>query len=145
MAAVDYSKLEFHPLAEIFPPMAKKEFEAFKEDIKANGIRVPIMLHEGKILDGRNRYVAAKAVSKHYDEKNYTELPAGVDPVKFVISANVVRRHLSDTQRAMAAAKLANLQVGANQHNGKGVSIETASAPNGPNKRTSEAPMASFC
>jgi hypothetical protein len=124
---IDYSKLEFHPFANVFPPMPDKELKAFKADIKANGIRVPITLYEGKILDGKNRYTAAKDAHRYLSSDSFAELPAGTDPIKFVISTNVARRHLSETQRAMAAAKLADLQVGANQHNGKGVSIETAS------------------
>jgi hypothetical protein len=124
--ATDFYKLEIHSLANVFPPMGKQEYEAFKADIKDNGIRVPITLHEGKVLDGRNRYGAAKETHRLRSE-DFTELPKGADPIKFVISANVARRHLSEAQRAMAAAKLANLQVGANQTNGKGVSIETAS------------------
>jgi hypothetical protein len=123
----DYYKLEFHSLADVFPPMAKKEFETFKADIKANGIRVPITLHGGQILDGRNRYSAAKEAGRLFRNEDFAELPNGVDPIKFVISANVARRHLSERQRAMAAAKLANLPVGTNQHNGTGVSIDTAS------------------
>jgi hypothetical protein len=107
-AARDYSKLEFHPLANVFPPMTKDEFGAFKDDIKANGIRVPITLHEGKILDGRNRYLAAKEANRFLKEEDFAQLPVGVDPVKFVISANVNRRHLNESQRAIIAAELAN-------------------------------------
>ena len=53
--------LEFHPLAELFPMIEGAEFGGLVEDIKANGLRQPICLHEGKILDGRNRYLACEA------------------------------------------------------------------------------------
>jgi hypothetical protein len=45
----DIYKLEIHPLANVFPPMSKNEYETFKADIKTNGIRLPITLHEGKV------------------------------------------------------------------------------------------------
>jgi len=45
--------LEHHPLAEIFPEMNGSEFEGLKASIRANGLRQPIVLYEGKVLDGR--------------------------------------------------------------------------------------------
>jgi len=53
--------LEFHPIADMFPPMEGEEFDAFVADIKANGLLEDIVLFEGMILDGRNRYRACLA------------------------------------------------------------------------------------
>jgi hypothetical protein len=55
---------EFHPLAELFPLMEGDEFDNFCADIHQHGLREQITLHEGKILDGRNRYRAAIRVGR---------------------------------------------------------------------------------
>lgn len=67
-----------------------------------------IVFYEGKILDGRNRYLAAEKLGIEYPKEEYE----GNDPLGFVISHNLRRRHLSESQRAMVAAKLANLGDG---------------------------------
>jgi ParB-like chromosome segregation protein Spo0J len=119
------TEYSFHKLSNIFPLLEGKEFEAFKKDIKENGQREPIALYNGEIIDGRNRYRACKELGI---EPKVTRLDPNIDPVKYVISANLHRRHLKESQRAMAAAKLANYKRGDNQHSEEGVSIETTSA-----------------
>jgi len=109
---------EFHPIANVFPLMMGDEFKRFRKDIKINKLREPIVIYEGKILDGRNRYNACKELGLLVDTKRYD----GDDPVGFVLSANLHRRHLNESQRAMVAAKLASLKVGANQHTKEGLS-----------------------
>jgi hypothetical protein len=62
--------------------------------------RVPVK--DGQLVDGRNRREACRrlGVEPHVEELN------GVDPVAYIISTNITRRHLSKGQRAMAIAKL---------------------------------------
>ena len=55
----------FHELANEHPLMEGDEFDNLVEDIRKHGILDPIMLYQGMILDGRNRYRAAKACERH--------------------------------------------------------------------------------
>jgi hypothetical protein len=60
------SPLEFHPLADIFPLLEGAEFEELiAAPVRRGGVREPIWLYQGKILDGRNRYRAAVAAGVH--------------------------------------------------------------------------------
>ena len=85
-----------------------------------------ITLYEDKILDGRNRYLALTISGREITERHFRKYH-GNDPVGFVLSVNLHRRHLNESQRAMVGAKMASFEVGDNQHNLEGVSIETAS------------------
>lgn len=90
-----------HPLANIFPLITGDEFVALKSDIKANGLREAILLLDGQILDGRNRFRACQEVGVQPAFRDYT----GDSPAEFVMSMNIHRRHLDASQRAMVAAK----------------------------------------
>jgi hypothetical protein len=52
----------------------------------------------------------------------------GTDPLNFVVSMNLKRRHLNESQRAMIAGKIANMKLGDNQHTKEGGSIDLPSA-----------------
>jgi hypothetical protein len=125
----DYTKLEIHPLANKLPPVTEEEFNRLVADIKDNGLRVPITIYEGKILDGRHRYKAAEKAHRPLTEKDFTEFkPTSTDsPIKFVISQNVNRRHLNESQRALIAADIADIEKGGNQYS-KGGSIDLPTA-----------------
>jgi hypothetical protein len=126
---INPATLQPHPLADIFPLLDEQAvgFRALVDDIKVNGVQQPIFLYEGKVLDGRNRVRVCQLLKfelRTYHVREYD----GQDPIGFVLSINLHRRHLNESQRAMVAAKLANLGQGANQHTkGQAPSIEGAS------------------
>jgi hypothetical protein len=119
-SATNYSNLTAHDLAGIFPLMDENSvaFKAFADDLFERGQDNPIWLYEGKILDGRNRYTAMK--QKGQLSKLVVQHYTGDDPIGFVLAANLHRRHLNESQRAMVAARVANINLGENQHNSKG-------------------------
>ena len=91
---------ELHPLCVLFPRMVGTEFDALCDDIEANGLRTPIVLHEGMILDGGNRYRACLEAGV---EPQFVEF-AGGNLATFVLSVNLHRRHLSPGQQAAIVA-----------------------------------------
>jgi hypothetical protein len=105
--------LSIHPFAEIFPPMNEEEIGGFIEDIKANGLREPLILFEGQVLDGRNRYRACvelgiEPMTRAWDGKG--------DPFDYVISKNLHRRHLTTSQRSMVTKSIAKIRHGGHRH-----------------------------
>lgn len=88
--------------------MQGEEFEALKADIFQHGQRKPIILtDDGQILDGRNRYRACQALG--YDP--FFERWQGDDPVAYVLSLNLHRRHLTTSQRAAVAAEIEEVEA----------------------------------
>jgi hypothetical protein len=114
---------ESHPLAAAFPLMEGEDYSSLVADIREHGLCEPILLHEGLVLDGRNRLRACIDAGIRPRFVHY----AGDDPVTYVISLNLRRRHLDSSQRAMIAARLATLKLGANQHTKAGAGIQAPS------------------
>lgn len=90
-----------HPYADAWPMLSQDELAELTADVKANGLREPVVIYGDKILDGRNRYAACRA--------------AGIEPVPavpfdgddddalaFVQSVNNGRRH--QTKGSLAAS-----------------------------------------
>ena len=98
-----------HPAASIFPMMDGQEYEQFKADIAANGQRRPIVVWKAMLIDGRNRLRACIELGITPETM---ELPDGADPVQWIISENIHRRHLSASQRATFAAEIETIGRG---------------------------------
>lgn len=93
-----------HPAASRFPLMSDAELDELAADIKARGLDNPILLHEGQVIDGRNRILACRRAGVFPTYKDWD--CRGGSPVGFVLATNVKRRHLTESQRAMLAVEL---------------------------------------
>lgn len=100
--------MDFHPIANCFPLIEGREFDELVDDVRAHGVHEPIIIFEGMILDGRNRYRASEIAGVDCPMVPYE----GNDAVGFVVSLNLRRRHLNEGQRAWVAAQIANLAHG---------------------------------
>lgn len=93
--------MKTHPYADKFPMLPADELAELAESIRANGLRQPIVLDvEGRILDGRNRYVACEQAGIEPTFVTYE----GEDLAEYVIDCNTSRRHMTTGARAMATA-----------------------------------------
>lgn len=112
--------LKPHSASEIFPLMHGAEFDALVRDIEEHGQREPIILFEGQILDGRNRHRACAQLGL---APTFLEWRGEGTPEAFVVSMNLHRRHLNESQRGLIAARLANQRPpGRNPANSQGLS-----------------------
>ncbi len=98
--------MKTHPLASIFPLLDKASLQALADDIKANGQRVPIILLDGAVLDGRNRWLACEIAGVTPTTTAYAGDTTPGALLAFVISTNLNRRHLDESQRATIGARL---------------------------------------
>lgn len=94
-------KMDNHEYANLFPLMNSKEFKELKADIKEHGQQDPIVLFGGKILDGRNRFNACEELDIEPKTKEYR----GKNALQYVMSTNLKRRHLTDSQKAVVGRR----------------------------------------
>jgi len=110
-----------HPYAELFPMMGQKELASLAKDIAENGQRDAIVLDEDDlILDGRNRLKACAMA----EVEPWIESFRGGNKLAFVISKNMERRHLDDSQRALIAARIETAKHGAPEGNSRAAKTE---------------------
>jgi hypothetical protein len=101
-ASVNYADYKIHPLADAFPLIEGDEFDELVASIGQIGLREPIVMHEGVVIDGRNRLRACLQAgvdphfSEHADELSVPE---------FIWFKNANRRHLTADMKAAAATE----------------------------------------
>lgn len=123
-----------HRVTQLFPRASAQQLQELAEDIRKTGQLVTIKVVRGETIDGMAREAACRIAGiapkfEHLDDLSEQEI------LNHCIALNLQRRHLSDGQRAMVAASIAQYQVGANQHSGgvsqgeaakvMGVSVDT--------------------
>lgn len=112
-------EMEDHPLASIFPMMGDEELAELSESIRSNGQLQPIVLHEGKILDGRNRHRACLMAGV---TPTFVDYP-GTDALEFVVANNLNRRHLSPSQLAWVASNIETMRHGGDRKSNQNANL----------------------
>jgi hypothetical protein len=117
------SVLAVHPAAELFPEMAKTEQRELADDIKRNGLQESIVVYDAGphanprnyVPDGRNRLDALESIGRETVDINgnptspiFTTQQARkcFDPLAFVLTKNLHRRHLTAEQKRELIAKV---------------------------------------
>ncbi|SHE67176.1 N6-adenosine-specific RNA methylase IME4 [Kaistia soli DSM 19436] len=96
----------FHPLANLFPLIEGEAFAELVADIAARGLEDPIVLHEGKILDGRNRFRACQAAGV---APRFTIFGLAAEPSSFMIRAALAGLPLTDHEMRLTPIDLGEL------------------------------------
>lgn len=118
--------LRQHPLSAAFPAMSDAAFAELRADIAANGLHNPIVICDGMVLDGWHRYRACREVGVAVLSHPFDGDEAAAR--KFVVSANLMRRHLDESQRGMIAARMAQLPAHRPDGTDKSVNLPTSEA-----------------
>lgn len=109
---MDTTRLMPHKFSLIFPDADAATFQSLMKNMREHGWNpeYPIVTFRGMVLDGRNRLRAAKEtkVEPTFKEFNGTD----DDALKYVVTANLHRRHLSQSERAIVAAELLEIESG---------------------------------
>ena len=97
--------LRAHPIAELVPDMTPDQYSALRHDIREHGLRTPIVMYEGMVLDGRNRARAWYDVRGNWDVPSTEFKGSPEEAIAYVRSHNIKRRHLKPSQIAYYEAQ----------------------------------------
>lgn len=105
-------QLQQHPLVcgLLRPIPAGLEWEGFRESVERFGLIVPILLYDGKVLDGWMRYLACletRAIPKFRDSGARDNAQA----LERWLSENVYRKHYTVGERACIAVELVDADL----------------------------------
>jgi len=118
-------KFTVHPIALAIPPMTEAERETLRTSIEKDGVKVPIVIFQKKILDGRNRGYFASILKRPVRIEEFTGTEE--EAKRHVAILNLHRRHLNTAQRALAAFNLFGEQAKIEAAKAK---IQTVGRPN---------------
>lgn len=101
---------EYHELSTVFSSFDDtEEFKELVKSIKSEGLNHPILVWQGKIVDGRHRHKACALAGVEPRYKYLSDSLSLQQVMDRVVAENILRRHLTVGQRAMIAASLANM------------------------------------
>ncbi len=97
-----------HAAAAVFPFLPDDDFNALVASLKLNGMRTPVVLVGTRIVDGRNRFRAAKKAGAKI---HFRQLDPAEDVCKFVMDMNIHRRNLSVQRKVALASTLRRMAI----------------------------------
>lgn len=105
--------MKVHPVSEIFPILApqSEEFLGLVDSIYDEGLREPIVMHEGQLVDGRNRLAACKHANVEPRFVEWRDISNGKDLLGWIFSKNYHRRHLTEEQRVMVHTEFNRIEI----------------------------------
>lgn len=101
--------LPVYPLAGAFPMFDPEAAASLAASVAVSGVREPLVVYAGQLLDGRNRLAAAISAQAQCVPVTYFE---GTDEEadQYVLDLNVNRRHLSARQKVWASLAFADIE-----------------------------------
>lgn len=111
---------DFHSLSQMFPYMNSDELAMLRDNVDKNRPDVvKVYMLGGKVLEGKNMMLVAAVLGLKVEFVEYE----GDDPIGFVLTRNLHRRHLTTPQRAYVAAQMVTTTLGSNQYKGTGIPV----------------------
>ena len=109
---------QIHPLCALLPEMPAEEYAKLKEDIKAHGLLEPITLSADSttVLDGRHRLRICRELGI---PPRLERFEGRCTESEYIWARGLLRRHLTDDQRAMLASKWSDAERQAAQERQK--------------------------
>jgi ParB-like chromosome segregation protein Spo0J len=96
---IDYNNLVAHDLANLMPMIEGKKFEELVESVR-KGLQYKIVLFEGRVLDGRNRYRALKTIGHAFTAADFETFEGTRDEAETkVIDLNMIRRQMTNKDK----------------------------------------------
>jgi ParB-like chromosome segregation protein Spo0J len=102
--------MKYHEFANLFPMMNPDEWEQLEESVAEYGLLEPIVLFENQILDGRNRFEAARATGREIKTVEFEGTRE--EALNFVIQHNLIRRQLDTTRKVVLGVNMLPLYEG---------------------------------
>jgi len=100
-----------HPACVIFPMNKGRSFAELKADIYEHGQQVPCVFDGDVLLDGRCRLKICRELKRDPTTVQFNTLGVNITPAQWIMSVNLHRRSLSDTQRLAIVAEFERLEA----------------------------------
>ena len=97
-----------HAAATLFPLLRGENFDALVSSLKLYGMRNPVLLLGDRIVDGRNRFRAAKKAGVRII---FEHLDPGQDPCVVAMILNIHRRDMETGRKVLVASQLRRMAI----------------------------------